>query len=129
MTERTSSDSEVPDPNEFDAGGSGGEKGALSRLEFSETLAENGYSDVLVLSRERAEDVFHERRLALLEYLSDHEPDSVRAMAEATGYDKGVVSRDLQRLAALDVVRFEQDNNRSKAPRLEHEHVVVEPVV
>lgn len=80
------------------------------------------------LSSERADDLFDERRLALLNDLKDYDPKSVRGLADETGYDKGVVSRGLQRLARLDIIEFD-DSGRVKAPRLKHRHVVVEPVV
>ena len=118
----------VPSPNDFES-----EEGDIDdRLEFraafSETLTQHGFPDTLVLTRERAEDIFHDRRLALLDYLKDHNPDSVRALADELGYDKGVVSRDLQKLASIDVVEYVEEG-RAKAPRLKHNHVVIEPVV
>lgn len=55
-------------------------------------------------------------------------PESVRALAAALGYNKGVVSRDLQTLAHLDVVEYDE-SGRAKTPRLKHRHVTVEPIV
>lgn len=58
-------------------------------------------------------------------------PDALErraAFAEALDRDKGVVSRDLQTLARLDVVEFEE-NGCAKPPRLKHAHVAVEPIV
>lgn len=118
----------APDPNEFDSGSADIDEDLKFRASFAETLTEHGYPDTLVLARERAGDVFHARRLELLDHLKDHNPKSVRALADALEYDKGVVSRDLQLLAQIDVVEYE-DLGRSKAPRLKHNHVVVEPVV
>lgn len=120
--------SSVPDPNEFDPD----EAEVAERLEirnsFSETLSQNGFPDTLVLARERAGDLFHERRLDILDHLKENDPCSVRALAEALGYDKGAVSRDLQALAGIDVVEYVEDG-RAKAPRLKHSHVAVEPIV
>jgi predicted transcriptional regulator len=118
----------VPSPNDFES-----EEGDIDdRLEFraafSETLTQHGFPDTLFLTRERAEDIFHDRRLALLDYLKDHDPDSVRALADELGYDKGVVSRDLQKLVSIDVVEYVEEG-RAKAPRLKHNHVVIDPVV
>lgn len=128
MPEFEDADSTIPDPNEFSAE----DTDIGSRLElrsaFFETLAQLGFHDTLVLARERAGDVFHERRLEILDHLADHEPRSVRALADELDYDKGVVSRDLQRLAELDVIEY-VDEGRAKAPRLKHRHVAVEPVV
>lgn len=118
--------SNFPDPSNFD------ESTELdSKLEFrnafSETLSQHGFPDTLVLGRDRANDIFHDRRLAIVDYLKTHDPASVRSLANELDADKGVISRDLQKLAALDIIEFEE-NGRSKAPRLKHRHVVVEPV-
>ncbi|ELY48861.1 HVO_A0114 family putative DNA-binding protein [Natronolimnohabitans innermongolicus] len=128
MSEFETNNTSIPDPNDFDLE----EADVPSRLEyrtaFEEALTQHGFPDTLVLSRERAEDVFHDRRLEILDYLTDHDPHSVRALADELGYDKGAVSRDLQTLAGLDVVEY-VERGRAKAPRLKHEHVVIEPVV
>jgi predicted transcriptional regulator len=118
----------IPDPNEFESGHGDIEPRVALRSAFSATLTQHGFPDTLVLSRERAGEIFHARRLAILDHLLDHEPDSVRDLAATLGYDKGVVSRDLQRLAAIDIVEYVEDG-RAKAPRLKHAHVVIEPVV
>lgn len=118
----------LPETDEFDPEGSDIDERLALRSAFSEALAQHGFPDTLVLGRDRAADLFHERRLEIMDYLQDHEPASVRALASDLSYDKGVVSRDLQRLAHLDVIEYE-DGGRSKAPRLKHRHVAVEPVV
>ena len=118
----------VPDPGRFDSGETEIDERLAFRTAFAATLTRHGFPDTLVLSRERAGTVFHERRLEIVRYLREHEPASVRALSEALGYDKGVVSRDLQELAAIDVIEYEH-RGRAKAPRLKHRHVVVEPVV
>lgn len=118
----------VPDPNDFKSEEADIDERLELRAAFSETLTQHGFPDTLVLSRERAEDIFHHRRLDLLDHLKHHEPDSVRALAEELGYDKGVVSRDLQKLARIDVVKYVEEG-RAKAPRLKHNHVAIEPVV
>lgn len=118
----------VPDPNDFESEEADVDERLESRAAFSETLTQHGFPDTLVLARERAEDVFHDRRLDLIDYLKDHDPRSVRALADELGYDKGVVSRDLQKLARIDVVEYVEEG-RAKAPRLKHNHVAIEPVV
>jgi len=118
----------VPDPNDFESDEADVDERLELRAAFSETLTQHGFPDTLVLTRERAEDVFHDRRLALIDYLKDHDPRSVRALADELGYDKGVVSRDLQKLARIDVVEYVEEG-RAKAPRLKHNHVAIEPVV
>lgn len=128
MSEFKEPPASVPDPNDFESGEADIDERLELRAAFSETLTQHGFPDTLVLTRERAEDVFHDRRLDLLDYLKEHEPDSVRALAEELGYDKGVVSRDLQKLARIDVVEYVEEG-RAKAPRLKHKHVAIEPVV
>jgi predicted transcriptional regulator len=118
----------VSDPNEFEREEADLDDRLELRAAFSETLTQHGFPDTLVLARERAGDIFHDRRLELLDYLKDHDPKSVRALADELGYDKGVVSRDLQKLARIDVVEYVEEG-RTKAPRLKHEHVAIEPVV
>lgn len=120
--------SSVPNPNEFDPADADIDDRLEFRAAFSETLTQHGFPDTLVLARERAEEVFHKRRLAILDHLKEQNPESVRALAQELGYDKGVVSRDLQALAQIDVIEYEE-TGRAKAPRLKHNHVVVEPVV
>jgi DNA-binding transcriptional ArsR family regulator len=128
MPEFENQDSAIPDPNAFDPDDADIDDGLERRNAFSEALSQNGFPDTLVLARDRAEDIFHDRRLEIVDYLKNHEPNSVRALAEELGFDKGVVSRDLQTLTRLDVVEYEE-SGRSKAPRLKHRHVAVEPVV
>lgn len=128
MSKIEDSDTSVPNPNEFEIGDGDVEPDIEFRSAFSETLAQNGFPDTLVLARERADDVFHGRRLEIVDYLQDNDPESVRALADALEYDKGVVSRDLQRLASIGVVEY-TDNGRAKTPQLAHTHIVVEPVV
>ena len=128
MPESEESPASVPDPNDFESEEADVDERLELRAAFSETLTQHGFPDTLVLARERAEDVFHNRRLNLIDYLKDHDPRSVRALADDLGYDKGVVSRDLQKLARIDVVEYVEEG-RAKAPRLKHNHVAIEPVV
>ena len=128
MPEFEDRSSSIPDPNEFDATEAAIDSKLEFRAAFSETLAQHGFPDTLVLARDRAEDVFSDRRLEIVAYLKDDSPRSVRALADSLGYDKGVVSRDLQKLAELDVIEYEE-SGRAKAPRLKHRHVAIEPVV
>lgn len=120
--------SSFPDPNDFDSEDADIDPQLEVRSSFAKTLAQNGFPDTLVLSRDRAEDLFHDRRLEIVDYLKENEPYSVRALADELGYDKGVISRDLQKLAMIDVIEYAEDG-RAKAPRLKHSHVAIEPVV
>jgi len=128
MPEFEDRSSSIPDPNEFDATEATIDPELEFRAAFSEALTQHGFADTLVLARDRAEDVFSDRRLEIVDHLRDNHPRSVRALADGIGYDKGVVSRDLRKLAELDVIEYEE-NGRAKAPRLKHRHVAVEPVV
>lgn len=119
---------DVPEPDAFDPDDADVPEAMELRAAFAEVLARNGFPDTLVLARDRAATVFHDRRLEILDYLAENDPESVRALAAALDLDKGVVSRDLQALDRLDVVEFEEAG-RAKAPRLKHAHVAVEPVV
>lgn len=128
MTELEESPPETPDPEAFDADDAEINEALELRATFSEALAENGFADTLVLGRERANAVFYDRRLRIIDYLAENEPASVRALARALDLDKGVVSRDLGELAEIDVVEY-VENGRATAPRLKHRRVVVEPVI
>ncbi len=119
--------SSIPDPNEFESDEAEIDPRLEFRSSFSETLTHHGFPDTLVLARERAGDVFHDRRLEILDHLKSHNPHSVRALADELGYDKGVISRDLKDLASIDIIEYVEDG-RAKAPRLKHNHVVIEPV-
>lgn len=102
------------------------------RDEFASDLNARGYADLLVLRRESGREVLTERRLALLDRLKRHgeEVESVSDLARALDRDKGAVSKDLRRLAELDIVEYEGDGDgEAKRPVLKHEHVVIEPVV
>lgn len=113
MSEYKNTPSAAPDPNEFEREDAEIDDRLELRAAFSETLTQHGYPDTLVLARERAADVFHDRRLEILDHLAEATPSSVRALAEELGYDKGVVSRDLQVLAQIDVIKYEE-TGRSK---------------
>lgn len=128
MGDHRESPPETPDPETFDADDVEIDESLELRAAFSETLAEHGFADTLVLGRQRADAVFHGRRLRTIDYLAENEPDSVRALARALDLDKGVASRDLQELAEIEVVEY-VENGRATAPRLKHDHVVVEPIV
>lgn len=104
----------------------------LQQDEFASALAAQGYTDVLILRRENGRDVLTEGRLELVSYLEQYGDDieSVSDLARRLDRNKGAVSKDLHRLAALDIVEYEGDGDgEAKRPLLKHEHVVIEPVV
>ena len=112
---------EFPDPDDFDSDEM--EPELETRAEFSETLAQNGYHDVLVLSRERL-SVFRHRRIEILHYLNEHNPDSVDELVEGGGFYQSEANNFLLDAAKLDIVEFDEG-----APRLKHNRVVIEPIV
>ncbi|MFC6615114.1 helix-turn-helix domain-containing protein [Halopenitus salinus] len=117
-----------PSPERFDPDEAEVDPEVEFRAAFSEAVTQHGFPDTLVLAREHAGAVFTDRRLRIVDHLAEHDPASVRGLARELNEDKGVISRDLEALARLDVVEYVADG-RAKAPRLKHAHVVVEPVV
>lgn len=104
----------------------------LRQDEFADDLNAQGYTDVLILRRENGRDVLTESRLELVGYLERRgdEVESVRDLARRLDRDKGAVSKDLRRLAELDVIEYEGGGDgEAKRPVLKHEHIVIEPVV
>lgn len=116
-----------PDAPPTDLPGGDVDPAVERRDAFADALAREGYTDVLVLTRGDARELVTERRLAILDYLREHQPSSVSALADALGYDVGDVSRDLDLLGRYDVTERVTEGRR-KAPRLKHDHVVVEPL-
>ena len=118
-----------------DTGGSPGGRIAervLKQDEFASDLNARGYTDVLILRRENARDVLTDSRLAIIQYLDQHGESitSVSDLARQLDRDKGAVSKDLRRLAELDIIAYDgTGNGEAKRPILKHEHIVVEPVV
>lgn len=108
------------------------EERILQQDEFAGDLNAQGYTEILVLRRENGRDVLTESRLELVGHLERHgdEVDSVSDLARRLDRDKGAVSKDLRRLAELDVVAYEgEGDGAAKRPVLKHDHVVIEPVV
>jgi predicted transcriptional regulator len=104
----------------------------LQQEEFACDLNAQGYTDVLVLRRENGRDILTESRLELVGYLERRgdEIESVRDLARSLDRDKGAVSKDLRRLAELDIIGYEGDGDgEAKRPFLKHDHVIIEPVV
>lgn len=107
-------------------------KRVLQQDEFATDLNARGYTDVLVLRRENGRDILTDSRLAVIQYLDQYSEsvESVSDLARRLDRDKGAVSKDLRRLAELDVITYEgEGDGEAKRPVLKHEHVVIEPVV
>ena len=121
--------------SDTDTGGSS-ESPVADRLpqqdEFAADLNAQGYTDLLVVRRESGRDLLTDGRLELVQHLDQHGSavDSVSDLARQLDRDKGAVSKDLNRLAELDVIEYEgSGDGTAKRPRLKHDHVVIEPVV
>lgn len=100
------------------------------RDEFASHLNAAGYTDILVLRRENGREVLTESRLEIMQFLDGEAVESVSDLARRLDRDKGAVSKDLRRLADLDIIAYEgAGNGDTKRPVLKHESVVVEPVV
>ncbi|TQQ79111.1 transcriptional regulator [Halonotius roseus] len=85
-----------------------------------------------MVRRESGRDLLTDSRLELVQHLDQHGSavDSVSDLARQLDRDKGAVSKDLNRLAELDVIEYEgSGDGTAKRPQLKHDHVVVEPVV
>lgn len=112
-----------PDPKRFEGGEI--EPELEKRAGFSETLAQNGFHDVLVLSRERASLFRRSRSLAIIDHLKEHGPSSTEEIADRTGHLEYFIDEDLAELAGIDVIEYDSEG----IPRLKHNHVVIEPIV
>ena len=67
MSEFEDRNSSIPDLNEFNATEAAIDPELEFRAAFAETLTQHGFPDTLVLARDRAEDVFSDRRLEIVE--------------------------------------------------------------
>lgn len=104
----------------------------LQQDEFGAALNAEGYTDVLIVRRENGRDVLTDGRRELIDYLDQHGEDigSVSALARSLDRDKGAVSKDLHRLAELDIIDYEDDGEgAAKRPILKHDTIVIEPVL
>jgi len=116
-------------------GGTGGEQiGERLRQqdEFAAALNAEGYTDILIVRRENGRDVLTDSRRELIDYLDQHGDDieSVSGLARSLDRDKGAVSKDLHRLAELDIVAYEgSGEGEAKRPVLKHDTVIIEPVL
>lgn len=121
-TEKRSTEPPAKRPSETDV------SPAVQRREMlADALTSAGHRDVYVLAREDAREVLDEHREAILDYLRDHEVNSVSELADALDRDTGNLSRDLQILADHGIVNLTADG-RAKVPELVHELVAVEPL-
>jgi predicted transcriptional regulator len=82
------------------------------RERLADALTSAGHRDAYVTTREDAREVLDEHREAILDYLRDHEVDSVSDLADALDRDTGNVSRDLQVLADHGIVNLTVEGAR-----------------
>lgn len=95
---------------------------------FSRTLAANGYHNHVVLTRDAGRDALTGKRPELIDYLQTTEPDSVRKAARDLDRNKSNVSQDLTRLSELGIVTYIDGPHGAKAPRLQYDHIIIEPI-
>jgi len=69
-------------------------------------------------------ETFNPRTMALLETISDSEPESIRETARLVERDVKNVHEELTELDRLGVIRFE-DSGRSKRPVFPYEEIVI----
>lgn len=112
----------VPDPNEFKARDQNADSMANRRAALSHTLATNGFSGVLVLSRERIHDLDDMDRLAVADALQS-EPLTKPEIADRTGLSESEVDEHLSVLNTLGIARADGDGYY-----LPHNHVVIGPL-
>lgn len=113
-------DLEFPDPNDFES-----EEAEMgTRAEFAETLAQNGFHDVLVLSRDNVLSFKYKEHLEILKFLEEHAPCTVSEISEEFGYSEDCTDRYILNFLKLDIIEFNKG-----VVRLKHNHVVIEPIV
>jgi len=95
---------------------------------FAIKLAKAGYSDFYVLSREAAAEILTEKRLELLDYLNNHEVESIRDLARQLERDKRNVSDDLDILWENDLIEYEEDGSK-KQPYPTSKNIFIKPVL
>jgi predicted transcriptional regulator len=91
---------------------------------FSATQGEE-YESVYRLNFETIEGVAtlaKQTNLTLLRAIRQHEPTSIRDLAEIVGRDYREVHRNLSELEALDIVEFEQEG-RAKKPIVRYDEL------
>lgn len=98
------------------------------RVKYKRRLAEAGITDTLSIPREVAKEILTDRRIELIDVLSNEDIDSVSELAEWVDRDTSMVSKDLRRLYEAGVIDYEREGHR-KRPVLTHSTILVEPVM
>ena len=105
------------------------EKEAPKKLKLAQDLAEQGYNDVLVLTRESANKVLTDKRTELLQVIENEDVESVRELSRKVDRDPSRVSKDLKVLSENNLVTFNDGEGDKKAPKMRHENVFIEPII
>jgi len=99
---------------------------ALEKVEALERGEEVEDMHVLNLSSERElSRLMSEKNLELLHAIAEHEPSSIRELAETVDRDYREVHRNLEELETLNVVEFEEVG-RSKKPTVWYDNIEVD---
>lgn len=91
-------------------------------LDLGRVLNEAGEYGVLTLDADAVTEL-NGRRVAIVQYLRDHEVSSVSELARETGYDRKNVTEDLDVLSRLGIVSDRREGNR-RVPFVPFDHVV-----
>jgi predicted transcriptional regulator len=98
---------------------------ALEKVEALELGEDTDDMHVLNLSSERElSRLMSEKNLELLHGIAEHEPSSMRELADIVDRDFREVHRNLKELEKLEVVKFEEEG-RSKKPRVWYDNIEV----
>ena len=101
-------------------------------LEAIQRMKEGGAIDEpAVLSfadEEQLAEVFDGRTYSLLRVIREEEPESIRATARLIERDVKNVHRELTKLEALGVIRFDEEG-RSKKPVFPYDDLLIRPFV
>jgi DNA-binding transcriptional ArsR family regulator len=93
--------------------------------EYAAALRGAGYERPVVLLPEHVTKL-NERRTAVIDYLRDNRPDSMREVARDLDYSPSLIADDLEVLAEIGVVTVERTGRgQSSRPRLLSETVLV----
>lgn len=118
----------VTDQSETDHRERSWEEQANPLQRFMGRLQEAGYEDTLHYFDDLDERVLTKRRLQIVEFLTEHDPESIRDLARRLDRHVSSVKDDLDVLARNELIEYETDGNK-KAPRLKHRNVFVRPLL
>ena len=95
---------------------------------FMGRLQEAGYEDTLHHFEDLDERVLTKRRLGIVEYLAEHDPESIRELARRLDRQVSAVKDDLDVLARNELLEYES-TGKKKGPQLKHRNVFVRPLL